>query len=406
MMNRGRDDAGALAVTLRGSSWAHARGHGPLVATAAEFGRRTGGSVAISWEPRSLLDFGVTPVGRLAADYDLLVIDHPHVGDAAAAGCLVAIDEAVPAAELSLLAADSIAGSLRSYILDGRLWALPVDAAAQVSAYRPDRLTGGPPARWADVVDLAERGTVLWPLCPTDAFASFLTLAANLGTACGVNPPEFTDKAGGLAVLAAMQSLIRLLPEACLYMDPIAVLERLTAAGGLASYCPLLFGYSNYGRRGFRPSRLRFGGIPALGAGGPAGSLLGGVGLAVSARCRDRAAAVSYAMWVAGPAVQRGLWFDAGGQPASAVAWDDPHLDELCHGFFSGTRATLDASWTRPRHEGYPAFQAWAAGRLHAHLTGGGHSGHLIDDLNDAYAASLGACGGTGLAARRSGYLG
>ena len=404
-MNRVRDDSGNPAVTLRGSSWAHARGHDPLVATAAEFGRQTGGSIAISWEPRSLFDFGVTPVERLAADYDLLVIDHPHVGDAAAASCLVAIDEAVPAAELRPLAAESVAGSLRSYILDGRLWALPVDIAAQVSAYRPDRLPGGPPARWAGVADLAEGGTVLWPLCPTDSFASFLTLAANHGTPCGARPPEFIARAEGLAVLAAMQSLIRLVPEACLYMDPIAVLERLSAADGVASYCPLLFGYSNYGRGGFRPGRLRFAGIPALGAGGPVGSLLGGAGLAISARCRDRAAAIRYAMWVARPATQRGLWFDAGGQPASGHAWDDPRLDELCDGFFSATRATLDASWTRPRHEGYPAFQAWAAGRLHAHLTGGGHCGRLIDDLNDAYAASLGACDGTGLAARRSGYL-
>jgi multiple sugar transport system substrate-binding protein len=393
-------------VTLRGSSWAHARGHDPLVATAAEFGRQTGGRVTISWQPRSLFDFGVTPVERLAADYDLLVIDHPHVGDAAAAGCLVAIDEAVPAAQLRQLAAQSVAGSLRSYVTDGRLWALPVDVAAQVSAYRPDRLPGEPPASWAGVAGLAERGAVLWPLGPTDAFASFLTLAANRGSACGHRPPEFIARADGLAVLAAMHSLIRLVPEACLYMDPIAVLERLSAPGGPASYCPLLFGYSNYGRRGFRPGRLRFGGIPALGASGPAGALLGGAGLAISARCRDRAAAVSYAMWVAGPATQRGLWFDAGGQPASVRAWDDPRLDELCNSFFSATRATLDASWTRPRHEGYPAFQAWAAGRLHAHLTGGGHCGRLIDDLNDAYAASLGVCGGTGPSARRSGYPG
>jgi hypothetical protein len=34
------DGASRPAVTLRGSSWAHPRGHDPLVATAAEFGRR------------------------------------------------------------------------------------------------------------------------------------------------------------------------------------------------------------------------------------------------------------------------------------------------------------------------------------------------------------------------------
>jgi hypothetical protein len=34
------DGASRPAVTLRGSSWAYPRGHDPLVATAAEFGRR------------------------------------------------------------------------------------------------------------------------------------------------------------------------------------------------------------------------------------------------------------------------------------------------------------------------------------------------------------------------------
>ena len=390
------DGASRPAVTLRGSSWAHPRGHDPLVATAAEFGRLTGGRVEITWQPRTLYEFGVTPAEQVAADHDLLVIDHPHVGDAAAAGCLVAIDAPEPATGLAAPGAGSVGGSLSSYTWDGHVWAVPVDAAAQVSVYRPDRLPGPPPRRWADVAHLAGRGLLLWPLGPTDAFASFLTLAANLGAACGTGPSGFIGRGDGLAVLTAIQSLIRLLPGECLDMDPVAVLDRLSAADGRAGYCPLLFGYSNYARVGFRPARLRFADIPALGAAGPAGSLLGGVGLAVSARCRDRSAALRYARWVSSAAIQRGLWFDAGGQPASARAWDDPRLDQICGGFFSGTRATLDGSWTRPRHPGYPAFQAWAAERLHAYLTGTGRAARLIDDLNGGYAASLASAGGSG----------
>jgi multiple sugar transport system substrate-binding protein len=392
-MNRGPELAARPALTLRGSSWAHARGHDPLVATAAEFERRTGGSVAISWEPRSLYDFGVAPVRQLAADYDLLVIDHPHVGDVATADCLVAIDTVASDGEVGQLAADSVGGSFAAYLWDGHVWAVPVDAAAQVSVYHPGRLPGGPPASWAAVADLAQQGLVLWPLSPTDAFASFLTLAANNGTPCGAAPPGFIGPAAARTVLTAMQDVARRLPEACLEMNPIAALDRLSAAEERAAYCPLLFGYSNYSRAGFRPARLRFGGIPALGRQGPAGSVLGGVGLAVSAGCRDRGAAVRYAMWAADRATQRGVWCDAGGQPASAAAWDDSDLDQLCGGFFSGTRATVDASWTRPRHPGYPAFQTWAMGRLHSWLTDGGEPAAVIGDLNDAYAASLATAG-------------
>lgn len=65
------DGASRPAVTLRGSSWAHPRGHDPLVATAAEFGRRAGGRVEITWQPRTLYEFGVTSAEQVAADHDL-----------------------------------------------------------------------------------------------------------------------------------------------------------------------------------------------------------------------------------------------------------------------------------------------------------------------------------------------
>ena len=51
-------------IELRGSSWDHERGHAPMVATAAEYERITGGAVRVGWEPRSLKDFGVALVDR------------------------------------------------------------------------------------------------------------------------------------------------------------------------------------------------------------------------------------------------------------------------------------------------------------------------------------------------------
>ncbi len=74
-------------VQLTGSSWHHERGHAPMVATAAEYERITGGAVRVRWEPRSLKEFGVSPVEDLARRYDLVVIDHPHIGLIAGTGC-------------------------------------------------------------------------------------------------------------------------------------------------------------------------------------------------------------------------------------------------------------------------------------------------------------------------------
>ena len=121
-------------VQLTGSSWHHERGHAPMVATAAEYERITGGAVRVRWEPRSLKEFGVSPVEDLARRYDLVVIDHPHIGLIAGTGCAVPVNEFTSAAELSALADRSPGRSHQSYHYDGHQWALAVDAACQVSA--------------------------------------------------------------------------------------------------------------------------------------------------------------------------------------------------------------------------------------------------------------------------------
>ena len=59
-------------------TWDHPRGFDPLVACARLWRERTG--VDVLWERRSLQDFESFPVQTLAQQYDLIVIDHPHVG--------------------------------------------------------------------------------------------------------------------------------------------------------------------------------------------------------------------------------------------------------------------------------------------------------------------------------------
>ena len=39
--------------------------------------------VTITWEKRSLQAFADRPIDAMAQEYDLMVIDHPHVGEAA-----------------------------------------------------------------------------------------------------------------------------------------------------------------------------------------------------------------------------------------------------------------------------------------------------------------------------------
>ncbi|GMV97513.1 MAG: hypothetical protein AMXMBFR83_18710 [Phycisphaerae bacterium] len=276
-------------MRLLGMTWDHARGHGPMAATASAYARAHP-QVEIAWEKRSLQAFADQPLEELAAGYDLLVIDHPHVGAAARRGCLRALDDWGRDTELRALARASLAGSHESYRYAGRQWALAIDAAAQVACYRPD-LIAAPPTTWEQLLELARAGRVLCPLMPVDALMTFFTLAANRGTPCrndGRADAPLLPPDAGLAVLDTMRTLTQHLPAECLSMNPIETYERLGEPDHRRfACCPLGYGYSNYARAGFRARRLRFGDIPSFFPGAaPRGSTPGGTGNAVSSRSR------------------------------------------------------------------------------------------------------------------------
>lgn len=378
---------------LRGITWDHPRGLDPLLATAAEFSRQHE-DVDITWTARSLQAFADQPMAELASDYDLIVIDHPHVGEVAATGSLIALDEHLEADELRSLSARSIGESHDTYQWDGRQWALAIDAAAQVAAYRPD-LLGTPPTTWPEVVALAEEGRVLWPLKPVDSASSFFSLCANLGRPVATDESALVEEDVAHHVLDAMTEVARCLPAECLSMNPIQVLDLLAQSEQFA-YAPLLYGYTNYSRNGFRSHLVGFADIPALGDAGPRGSMLGGAGLAVSSRCDAVPAAVNYARYVASGEVQRTTYVEAGGQPAHADAWDDHHANELCHDFFRSTRATMDASWIRPRYNGYLDVQARTGEVITEHLRGGLDREKAITEANEAYRSSTPVLDGNG----------
>lgn len=382
-----------MAIQLKGMTWDHPRGYDPLVATSREYGKMHPG-VQITWQKRSLQAFADFPVEQLAAEYDLMVIDHPHVGSAAAQGCWVAFDSfSGRRDDLETLAAQSLGGSHESYCYGGRQWALAIDAATQVACHRPD-LLAHPPRTWAEVIDLAKEGRVLWPIKPVDALMSFFTLAANRDAPCrtdGALGKPLTSREDTLATLNLLESLARHIPRECLNLNPIEVYERLSAADNRQFvYCPLGYGYTNYSREGFRPHLLKFVNITETTPGaGPHGSTIGGTGMAVSSRSSHIDVAVDYACWMASAGCQRDLYFDAGGQPANAAAWDDDHCNAVALDFFRGTRATLDHVYLRPRYAGYLRFQDAGGTIINGFLRGQSTIGQTADSLEAAYQRSL-----------------
>lgn len=361
-------------------TWDHPRGYDPLVAAAREWAGRTGAE--ITWERRSLQDFESFPVEELARQYDLIVIDHPHVGQIAAEGALIALDGLVEAAALREIAVGSVGGSFASYCWNGRQWALPIDAAAQVQAWVPGRIDG--PARgWEEVLRLAEQGRLAIPLRPPHALMSLFTLCGLDGIVLDpAGDRLFPDEAAHAC--ARLQQLADRVDPACYAQDPIAVLDAMADPASPLAVAPLIYGYVSYARAG--TGQVRFADLPVLDAGRPVGSALGGTGIAVSAWSKDPEQAAAFAGWVAGAEVQRGLYARAGGQPAHAEAWGDPAVNAASGDFYNATRATLDGAWLRPRHHGYMAFQQAASERLGKALRKSEPAGTVVEALNNLHA--------------------
>ena len=108
-------------IELRGMTWDHPRGYDPLVAASAAY-RQNHPGISVTWDARSLQAFADQPLDSLVNDYDLVVIDHPHVGDAVTMGVLTPLNGKGFDTELSDLSGNSIGPSHPSYQLSGAQW--------------------------------------------------------------------------------------------------------------------------------------------------------------------------------------------------------------------------------------------------------------------------------------------
>jgi multiple sugar transport system substrate-binding protein len=375
-----------VSITLKGMTWSHPRGHDPMVACSQLWQQKTG--VTVEWDKRSLQDFESFPVETLAREYDLIVIDHPHVGQITAENCLAPLDLPGRETEWAALKHGSVGQSYPSYRWQGRQWAFPIDAAAQVQAWRADRLEA-PPRHWEEVLDLARRGQVAIPLRPPHVLMSFFTLAGNLGHPCSVSGPVLIDNETGIEVFAHLAALAALVDARCLEQDPIAVYEIMAEPHSKIACAPLIYGYVSYALSGFRPAHLAFADIPTLGRNGPIGSALGGTGIAVSAKSAHRDAAIDFAYWIASGEIQSGPYAASGGQPGHAAAWESAAVNAPVDGFYAKTRATLEGAWVRPRHNGFMVFQDRASDRLLDGIKSCDAAKNVIADLNAMFTASF-----------------
>lgn len=351
-----------MSQLLRGMTWDHPRGLDCLVASNPLLSATA--HATVEWQARSLLAFGDQHIREFYKDVDLMIIDHPHVPDAVAAGSVVELDGIVPETDMALLKSTSVGGSHGSYQYHGKQWALAIDTAAQVSAYRPDRVDGAP-IFWSDVMKLAKSGRLLWPYKPVDAFSTFATVMAQKGAPLAQSD-SFLNREVALETLTLLVELAAAVPALCSTANPIQIAELLSETEDY-DFGICMYGYSNYSRVGFRQYLLTYDDLPSF-DGFATGSQLGGAGIAISSASTNIAKSVEIAVLLSLPQVQSSTYVAGGGQPGNLAAWKSEYANSITNNFFRNTLRTLERSWVRPRILGWTDLQFHSSQVIHEAL--------------------------------------
>ena len=377
-------------TTLRGIAWNHTRGFTSIVATAQRF-EELRPDVSIVWEKRSLQAFADASMAQLAEQFDLIIMDHPHTALAATEGLLLPFEDWLPAEFLADQAANSVGGSHNSYRFDDRQWTLATDAATPIATWRPDLIEKHKltlPKNWEDVLELARHGFVTVSAFPIDVLmhSYMFSLAQGHQPFAGeqVAPDDVLAKA-----LAELRKLVEYCDPVCLDRNPIRTHEWMSQADDQrAAYCPFAYGYSNYSRPRYAKYLLKAGGLVTFN-GQRLRSTLGGAGVAVSAKTNHPRAAMDFAQFTASPEVQKGVYFQGGGQPGHRAAWLDDAVNAASTNFFRDTLQTLEEALLRPQFPGYMAFQDAGTPVAHDCIAGKTKPAAAARELNRLYRAAL-----------------
>ena len=377
-----------MARRYAGLTWDHPRGYAALKRIAAEIAPAHG--LEIAWDVQPLQGFESTPIATLSARYDLLVLDHPHVGEAVWAQCLQPLETLFSQSDLSELAGETIGACLASYRYAGSTWALPLDAAAQVMACRTDLIDGPPPATWSGVEALARRGGVALSLAGPHAILSLLSIAAALGEPPATRDPTLLfSEAVGVEAYDILAAVHHDASPATATLDPIGILEHMARTDDVR-LCPLIFGYVNYMTPAAGRRAISFADAPAIERSGTPGGTLGGTGLGISTRCQVGPELVDHLRWLVGAEAQCDVIPRNEGQPSRRAAWLDGAVNAEAGGFYKATAATLEHAYVRPRYAGYIAWQEEASDFLRTALASGMAGREVVRELNSTHQQCIG----------------
>jgi len=376
-------------IILNGITWGHSRGLTPLLAMAQRYSELYPG-VEIRWKKRTLQEFADFPIEKLTTEYDLLIIDHPWVGCAAATKCVLPLEEYLSIEYLQDQLDNSTGESHRSYHYHNSQWALAIDAATPAASFRADLLNKNKravPRTWQDVIALAKEGKVAVPAIPIDLLMNFYSFCIAHGREPFFNKTEVIDDTTGIRAIETMKELYSLVDQKLFGCNPIAVAELMSKTDDYW-YCPFSYAYSNYSRIGYAANLLNYSQVVSYN-GQLLRTTIGGTGISVSAFSKHPEIAVDFARLVVSGECQRTMYVQHGGQPGHRSAWTDAEANRLTNNFFKEVLPVMENGYLRPRYNGYLHFQDLAGDPLQDCLMHDGDPLIALQEMNKIYRESI-----------------
>lgn len=374
-------------VTIKGLTWDHPRAYEGLEAETRRFNEANPG-IRVQWDRQSLREFEASSVADNAARYDLVILDHPFMGDAVSTHCLVDMNTVPEFADIRANP-EFIGKSFESYDYGGGRWAIPIDAACQTAAFRPD-LLDAIPHTLDEVLAHAERNKIGLAMACPHAFMNFLTLCGLMGADISGTRERLVERSIAVEAVRILRELASHIPRQAFDWSSIALLEAM-ATEDLVAYAPMVFCFNSYSRQpGPDRHRLGFASLPTVVAErGCTGSVIGGAGLAISATRPLKQEVLQFVHHIASPSTQIAMALD-GGQPASQGAWTNREVDAINGGFFSGCLETMRGAIVRPRYPGYMKLQNGAGDLLrHDAMERQSAIGDVVDEIETLFAKTL-----------------
>jgi multiple sugar transport system substrate-binding protein len=376
-------------IVLNGITWGHSRGITPLLAAAQRYSELNP-NITIQWKKRTLQEFADFPLEKLVNEYDLLIIDHPWVGCAAATNSVLPLEEYLPAAYLQNQSSNTVGESHVSYYYDNHQWALAIDAATPAASYRADLLQQhkvSVPTTWDELITLAKAGKVAIPAIPIDILMNFYMFCIVLGEEPFKSTTRVVSKEIGIQALQTMRDLYSLIDKKLFSCNPIQVAELMSTTNDYW-YCPFAYCYSNYTRQGYAKHPLTYANLVWYGK-RRFRSTIGGTGLAVSSFTKYKKEAVDFAAWICSEESQSTFYVQHGGQPGHLGAWTNNMANLLTNSFFHTVLPVMKNGYMRPRYNGYLHFQDHAGEPVQQYLLQGGDPEAVLKEIDRIYQHSL-----------------